>query len=45
MKQIDYDRFTSTFNRMENEKKWILSTGKVIEDELHKFGLRCKNEQ
>ncbi|RUP46691.1 hypothetical protein BC936DRAFT_146630 [Jimgerdemannia flammicorona] len=30
---------------MPDDQKWRLSTGKVIEDALFKFGMRCNEEQ
>lgn len=38
-------KFDEAYEQMMEGKKWTLSTGKIVEDELHKFGKRCKFEQ
>lgn len=45
MTALDYDKFTGEFQKLENDKKWDLSTGKIVEDELYKFGMKCRYEQ
>lgn len=45
MSEEDFNRFTKAFKNLENEKKWVLTSGKVVEDELYKFGMRCNYEQ
>ncbi|CAH1767987.1 9770_t:CDS:2, partial [Entrophospora sp. SA101] len=40
----DYEKFRQTYNRMETSKKWVLSTGTVVEDNLYDFGLKCTQE-
>ncbi|KAI9281397.1 hypothetical protein BC943DRAFT_329805 [Umbelopsis sp. AD052] len=39
-----YERHIATFKKMTPEDKWTLSTGKVVEDELFKFGKKCNYE-
>lgn len=36
--------FKKTYNKMEENKKWYLSTGKCVEDELYCFGMQCSVE-
>ncbi|OBZ86059.1 hypothetical protein A0J61_05886 [Choanephora cucurbitarum] len=31
----------ASFNRLEEKNKWLLSTGKVVEDTLYKFSKSC----
>ncbi|KAG2171896.1 hypothetical protein INT44_006686 [Umbelopsis vinacea] len=38
------DMFTKEYERMREEQKWILSTGKCVEDELYKFAMQCEYE-
>ena len=38
----DYD---VAYNGMDDMYKWKLSTGKVVEDEIYKFGKACREEQ
>ena len=45
MTALDYEKYKKAYVKMNNEKKWILTTGKIIEDALYNFGLRCKYEQ
>ena len=45
MSEEDFNKFTKAFQKLENTKKWILISRKVIEDELYKFGMRCNYEQ
>ncbi|KAJ2956142.1 hypothetical protein NQZ79_g7965 [Umbelopsis isabellina] len=37
-------RFDAAFEQMVQHEKWVLSTGKVVEDELYKFGKKCNYE-
>ncbi|RUS30238.1 hypothetical protein BC938DRAFT_479687 [Jimgerdemannia flammicorona] len=43
--RINLDVFAKVFRDMPDDQKWRLSTGKVIEDALFKFGMRCNEEQ
>ncbi|KAG9294151.1 hypothetical protein G9A89_021510 [Geosiphon pyriformis] len=45
MSNMDFNRFTEEFQKMENNKKWVLASQKVVEDELYKFSMRCRYEQ
>ena len=45
MSEEDLNKFTEAFQKLENKKKWVLTSGKVVEDELYKFGMRCNYEQ
>ena len=45
LEEVDLVKFKRIYEKMEDQKKWILSSGKVVEDELYKFGIRCKHEQ
>ncbi|CAI2193859.1 18317_t:CDS:2, partial [Funneliformis geosporum] len=45
MSEEDFNKFTKVFQKLENKKKWVLTSGKVVEDELYKFGMRCNYEQ
>ena len=46
MSEKDFNKFTKAFQKLENtKKKWILTFGKIIEDELYKFSMRCNYEQ
>ena len=45
MSHVDFTKFTEAYEQMDSTKKWVLSSGKVVEDELHKFGLKCTHEQ
>ncbi|KAG9297727.1 hypothetical protein G9A89_011242 [Geosiphon pyriformis] len=38
------EEFTNTFRAMLNERKWRLSTGKLVEDALYEFGSKCMEE-
>ncbi|PKK63744.1 hypothetical protein RhiirC2_666905 [Rhizophagus irregularis] len=44
MSEEDFNKFTKAFQKLENTKKWVLTSGKVVEDELYKFGMRCNYE-
>ncbi|KAG2175299.1 hypothetical protein INT44_007787, partial [Umbelopsis vinacea] len=39
-----FEEFAAAFRKMSPEEKWTLSTGKVVEDELYKFGKKCNHE-
>ncbi|KAG1043309.1 hypothetical protein G6F43_011677 [Rhizopus delemar] len=39
------DRFRKAYENMIDEKKWILKTGKVVEDEIFRHGLQCQFEK
>ncbi|KAG9294207.1 hypothetical protein G9A89_021566 [Geosiphon pyriformis] len=45
MSNMNFNRFTEEFQKMENNKKWSLASQKVVEDEFYKFGMRCRYEQ
>jgi hypothetical protein len=45
MSEEDFNKFTKAFQKLENTKKWILTSEKVVEDELYKFGMKCNYEQ
>jgi len=45
MSASDYEKFREKYNNMETSKKWLLSTGTVVEDKLYEFGLKCTQEQ
>ncbi|KAL9547217.1 hypothetical protein MBANPS3_006282 [Mucor bainieri] len=36
--------FTSMFDKLDNSKKWYLSTGKCVDNELYYFGLQCSHD-
>ncbi|GET03382.1 C2H2-type zinc finger transcription factor [Rhizophagus clarus] len=44
MSASDYEKFRQKYNNMETSKKWLLSTGTVVEDKLYDFGLKCTRE-
>lgn len=37
--------FRAEYQKMNDRKKWRLSTGKIVEDEVYNFGLECEEEQ
>ncbi|RUS35075.1 hypothetical protein BC938DRAFT_476172 [Jimgerdemannia flammicorona] len=43
--RTNLDAFAKVFRDMLDNQKWRLSTGKVIEDALFEFGMRCNEEQ
>ena len=45
MTDKEMKEFESTYRSMAQNTKWVLSTGKVVEDELFLFGKRCRFEQ
>ncbi|SRR6266542_1193170 len=42
---FDYDDFTEKYCKMDDNKKWVLTTGTVVEDALYEFGMKCVYEQ
>lgn len=42
---IGMTSFHLAFEDMEKDRKWTLSTGKVVEDALYNFGTKCSHEQ
>ncbi|GES84571.1 hypothetical protein GLOIN_2v1741550 [Rhizophagus clarus] len=36
----DYEKFCQKYNNIKTSKKWLLSTGTVVEDKLYDFGLK-----
>ncbi|RUO95943.1 hypothetical protein BC936DRAFT_142929 [Jimgerdemannia flammicorona] len=40
----NYENYKKTHSEMEDDKKWKLTTGTVVEDALFKFGVRCRHE-
>ncbi|CAG8547968.1 13436_t:CDS:2, partial [Funneliformis caledonium] len=44
MQNTDYENFTERYQNMDNDRKWKLTTGKIVEDSLYEFGMRCKYE-
>ncbi|RGB23766.1 hypothetical protein C1646_615155, partial [Rhizophagus diaphanus] len=32
------------YSKMNHSEKWTLSTGKIVEDALHDFGVKCRHE-
>ncbi|ORZ15301.1 hypothetical protein BCR42DRAFT_416826 [Absidia repens] len=43
MKNLKRD-FRQKYHAMDDEKKWKLSTGKIVEDSLYSFGKKCATE-
>ncbi|RUS26066.1 hypothetical protein BC938DRAFT_471275 [Jimgerdemannia flammicorona] len=41
---INVNKLTETYRKMEDSRKWRLSTGKVVEDSLYKFAINCPYE-
>ncbi|RIB09684.1 hypothetical protein C2G38_2208113 [Gigaspora rosea] len=39
-----FKKFTDMYKNMENNKKWRLSTGKIVEDALYDFTSKCSHE-
>jgi hypothetical protein len=37
--------YVCSFQQMKNEKKWVLKSGKCVEDKLYAFGKQCRFEQ
>ncbi|CAG8618387.1 1540_t:CDS:10, partial [Acaulospora morrowiae] len=44
MSVYDYKKYEKSYAKLDDSKKWVLTTGTVVEDALYKFGLRCKYE-
>ncbi|CAJ0907275.1 15661_t:CDS:2, partial [Entrophospora sp. SA101] len=42
--KLDFVSFTNAYESMKNESKWKLTSGKVVEDSLYEFGLKCMDE-
>ncbi|CAG8435191.1 4602_t:CDS:2 [Funneliformis mosseae] len=40
MSAEDFSKFVNIYQIMDNSKKWALTTGKIVEDELYKFDMR-----
>ncbi|CAG8585360.1 5414_t:CDS:2 [Racocetra fulgida] len=38
MTALDYEKFRKVFYSMESSKKWELSTGTIVENNLYNFG-------
>ncbi|CEP08874.1 hypothetical protein, partial, partial [Parasitella parasitica] len=38
------NKFRATYASLADQKKWVLKTGKVVEDEIFQFGLQCQYE-
>ena len=38
----DYDEFTDRYQKMDNDRKWKLATGKIVEDSLYKYSPHFK---
>ena len=45
VKSAFLNSFRSKFKLMQDEKKWTLSDGTVVEDKLYDFGMGCSYEQ
>ncbi|CAI2197564.1 17209_t:CDS:10, partial [Funneliformis geosporum] len=45
MTSLAYQQFTATYQKIPQENKWTLSTGKIVEDALYAFGIKCSHEQ
>ncbi|KAF0436850.1 hypothetical protein F8M41_004651 [Gigaspora margarita] len=39
-----FKKFTDMYENMEDDKKWRLSTGKIVEDALYDFASKCSHE-
>ncbi|RIA79722.1 hypothetical protein C1645_47907 [Glomus cerebriforme] len=44
MTSLAYQQFTATYQKIPQENKWTLSTGKIVEDALYAFGMKCSHE-
>ncbi|CAG8828888.1 4250_t:CDS:10 [Gigaspora margarita] len=44
MPSLDFKKYKETYSKMEDAKKWTLTTGTIVENALYNFGLRCKHE-
>ncbi|CAG8765385.1 8_t:CDS:10, partial [Dentiscutata erythropus] len=41
---IDLSEFKKKYSKMNDSDKWTLSTGKIVEDALYNFGIKCRHE-
>ncbi|KAG9289663.1 hypothetical protein G9A89_014398 [Geosiphon pyriformis] len=41
---VAYDEFDATFKAIPQSDKWVLSTGKRVEDALYHYGMQCSHE-
>ncbi|CAG8501792.1 11713_t:CDS:10 [Paraglomus brasilianum] len=41
---LAYQQFTDKYQKIPQESKWTLSTGKVVKDALYAFGMKCSHE-
>lgn len=39
------DKILQMYASLENSQKWVLSSGKVVEDEMEKMALSCTHYQ
>ncbi|CAJ0833909.1 12859_t:CDS:2, partial [Entrophospora sp. SA101] len=44
MDESNMIEFKNTFQKMDNDKKWFLRSGRCVEDELYAFGMKCRFE-
>ncbi|CAG8713454.1 11809_t:CDS:10 [Funneliformis mosseae] len=42
--KIEFTEFEKTYLKMNDSDKWILSTGKIVDDVLYNFGIKCRHE-
>ncbi|CAG8685114.1 4347_t:CDS:10 [Rhizophagus irregularis] len=42
--KIEFTEFEKTYLKMNDSDKWKLSTGKIVEDALYNFGIKCRHE-
>jgi len=45
LSELDFKEFDKIYQKMDNTRKWVLTTKKIVEDELYKFGKKCHYEQ
>ncbi|CAG8615005.1 11749_t:CDS:2, partial [Gigaspora rosea] len=43
--KMEFTEFEKTYLKMNDSDKWTLSTGKIVEDTLYNFGIKCRHEQ
>ncbi|CDH52824.1 predicted protein [Lichtheimia corymbifera JMRC:FSU:9682] len=41
---VDIDQYAMAYSSLDKKKMWTLKTGKVVEEEMKRHALRCKNE-
>lgn len=41
----DYEKIESMYSKIDNGKKWTLSSGTIVEDQMKQFALNCIVEQ